>query len=302
MNNTAMGDVALESNTIGSGNVAVGSCGSREVELALRISSRAPTRPWAIRALRYTGAEWGSGSGGDGNTAVGDRAMLYNVDGSFNCAFGLLALNADNGETDSSENTAIGDRAGYGLRTGVGNVYIGEHEMARDPNENYHTYIHNINTTSVSGGFADTVTIDLNTGLLGHLTSSRRHKEDIKAMDDASETLYQLKPVTYRYKKEIDQNQALDYGLVAKRWPMDRVWRSAMKRRNRERAIQRDQRHAAQRIFKRAQGVCRRAAKGEETRGRTRRSPGDGERASRANRKSERGASAAQTADERSSY
>ena len=87
--------------------------------------------------------------------------------------------------------------------------------MARDPGENYHTYIHNINTTSVSGGFADTVTIDLNTGLLGHLTSSRRHKEDIKAMEDASETLYRLKPVTYRYKKEIDRNQALDYGLIA---------------------------------------------------------------------------------------
>jgi hypothetical protein len=137
------------------------------------------------------------------------------VDGSFNCAFGLLALSADNGETDAMANTAIGNRAGYGLRTGTGNVYIGEQEMARDPNESYHTYIHNINTTSVSGGFADTVTVDLNTGLLGHLTSSRRHKEDIKAMQDASETLYRLKPVTYRYKKEIDRNQVLDYGLIA---------------------------------------------------------------------------------------
>jgi len=34
-------------------------------------------------------------------------------------------------------------------------------------------------------------------------------------MKDASETLYQLKPVTYRYKKEIDVTQSLDYGLVA---------------------------------------------------------------------------------------
>ena len=58
----------------------------------------------------------------------------------------------------ASANTAIGNRAGYGLRTGIGNVYIGEQEMARDPGENYHTYIHNINTTSVSGGSADTVT------------------------------------------------------------------------------------------------------------------------------------------------
>ena len=34
-------------------------------------------------------------------------------------------------------------------------------------------------------------------------------------MDNASETLYRLKPVTYRFKKEIDATQSLDYGLVA---------------------------------------------------------------------------------------
>ena len=114
--------------------------------------------------------------------------MESNVYGSFNCAFGLLVLTSDSGGTLGSANTAIGNRAGYGLRSGIG-MFIGEQEMARDPGENYHTYIHNINTTSVSGGFADTVTVDLNTGLLGHLTSSRRHKEDIKAMEDASEGL-----------------------------------------------------------------------------------------------------------------
>jgi hypothetical protein len=214
MENTAMGDVALESNTTGSGNVAVGSA-TLAYSVGASYQFQGANTAVGYRALGYTGAPWGTGWGGDGNTAVGDRAMEYNVDGSFNCAFGLLALSADNGQTDSSANTAIGNRAGYGLRTGIGNVYIGEQEMARDPDESYHTYIHNINTTSVSGGFADTVTIDLNTGLLGHLTSSRRHKEDIKTMDDASETLYRLRPVTYRYKKEIDRNQALDYGLIA---------------------------------------------------------------------------------------
>ncbi len=212
--NTAVGDVALEDNTTGSGNVAVGSealAYSTDASYQLLGANTAV----GYRTLEYTGAEGVTNTGGDGNTAVGDRAMLYNFDGSFNCAFGLLALSSDNGVTNGSENVAIGDRAGYNLTSGSGNVYIGEHEMARDPNESYHTYIHNINTTSVSGGFADTVTIDLNTGLLGHLTSSRRHKEDIKAMDNASETLYRLKPVTYRYKKEIDRNQALDYGLIA---------------------------------------------------------------------------------------
>ena len=214
MENTAIGDAALQNNSTGSGNVAVGAV-ALFYKTGASYQLQGANTAIGYSALGYTGAPWGTGLGGDGNTAVGDRAMLYNVDGSFNCAFGLLALSADNGETDGSANTAIGNRAGYGLRTGIGNVYIGDREIARDPGESYHTYIHNIDTTSVSGGSADTVTIDLNTGLLGHLTSSRRHKEDIKAMDDASETLYRLRPVTYRYKKEIDRNQALDYGLIA---------------------------------------------------------------------------------------
>jgi len=214
MENTALGDAALQNNSTGSGNVAIGAV-ALFYKTGASYQLQGANTAVGYRALCYTGAEWGTGLGGEGNTAVGDRAMLYNVDGSFNCAFGLLALSTDNGESDGNGNTAMGNRAGYGLRTGTGNVYIGEQEMARDPNESYHTYIHNINTTSVSGGFADTVTVDLNTGLLGHLTSSRRHKEDIKAMQDASETLYRLKPVTYRYKKEIDRNQVLDYGLIA---------------------------------------------------------------------------------------
>jgi hypothetical protein len=34
-------------------------------------------------------------------------------------------------------------------------------------------------------------------------------------MENASETLYRLKPVTYRYKKDVDRTQSLDYGLIA---------------------------------------------------------------------------------------
>jgi uncharacterized coiled-coil protein SlyX len=81
--------------------------------------------------------------------------------------------------------------------------------------ESDHTYIRNVNTTSVSGGGADFVTVDLTTGLLGHASSSRRYKEEIKPMDDASEVVFALKPVTFRYKKDIDKSQSLQYGLVA---------------------------------------------------------------------------------------
>jgi hypothetical protein len=93
-------------------------------------------------------------------------------------------------------------------------VYIGA-SMQGVAAEANHTYIRNINTTSVSGGGTDTVTVNLSTGLLGHLSSSRRYKEAIKPMDAASEALYQLKPVSYRYKKEIDSSQAPAFGLIA---------------------------------------------------------------------------------------
>ena len=69
--------------------------------------------------------------------------------------------------------------------------------------------------TAVSGAGTDTVTINLTTGLLGHLSSSRRYKEEIKPMERASEALYRLKPVSYRYKKEIDSTQSPAFGLIA---------------------------------------------------------------------------------------
>jgi len=34
-------------------------------------------------------------------------------------------------------------------------------------------------------------------------------------MDKASEMLFALKPVSYRYKKDVDRSQSLDYGLIA---------------------------------------------------------------------------------------
>src|SRR5262249_43298940 len=91
----------------------------------------------------------------------------------------------------------------------IGNAVVG---MAGESN---HTYIKNIKDTSVNGGGSDTVTVDLTTGLLGHLSSSRRYKADIKPIDKASEELYRLKPVSYRYRKEIDKSQSRAFGLIA---------------------------------------------------------------------------------------
>jgi endosialidase-like protein len=180
-NNTANGESALFSNTTGGNTTAVG-----------------------------TGALLHNTTGGN-NTATGFEALRDNTTGNTNVAMGLQALEHN---TTGAENTALGVEAGREQTTGSGNVYIGR-SMVGVAGEANKTYIRNINTTNVSGGVADSVTVDLGTGLLGHLTSSRRYKEEIQPMDQSSQALYQLKPVKFRYKKEIDQTQALSFGLIA---------------------------------------------------------------------------------------
>jgi hypothetical protein len=133
---------------------------------------------------------------------------LNNTAGELNVAIGLQAL--ANNDTGNS-NIALGYLAGTGVTTANNVICIG----AGGADVDNRTYIANINTTTVSGGGTDTVMVDLTTGLLGHLSSSRRYKDEIQPMDNASESLYRLKPVTYRFKKEIDATQSRDYGLVA---------------------------------------------------------------------------------------
>jgi trimeric autotransporter adhesin len=53
-------------------------------------------------------------------------------------------------------------------------------------------------------------------GQLGIATSSRRYKEDIQDMGDASGGLLRLRPVTFRYKQAYaDGSKPIQYGLVA---------------------------------------------------------------------------------------
>ena len=47
------------------------------------------------------------------------------------------------------------------------------------------------------------------------MLSSARFKEAIKPMDKASEAILELKPVTFRYKEEIDPDGIPQFGLVA---------------------------------------------------------------------------------------
>ncbi len=52
-------------------------------------------------------------------------------------------------------------------------------------------------------------------GRLGTVASSQRFKDDLKPMDKASEAILAVKPVTFRYNKELDPDGTPQFGLVA---------------------------------------------------------------------------------------
>jgi len=84
-------------------------------------------------------------------------------------------------------------------------------------NVNNSCFIGNIysNVQPIVGTDPDSVTIT-STGRLGRgNVSSRRYKHDIKSMENASDVLYALKPVSFRYNKEYDATQTIAFGLIA---------------------------------------------------------------------------------------
>ena len=74
------------------------------------------------------------------------------------------------------------------------------------------TVIRGISGATIASGAAVLVAAN---GQLGTATSSKRFKENIKPMDKASQALFSLKPVTFRYKREIDPAGTQQFGLVA---------------------------------------------------------------------------------------
>ena len=144
---------------------------------------------------------------GNHNTADGDIALLHNGTGDFNTAIGAHALNRN---TAGSSNVALGFQAGFNI-TGSGNVCIGEN-IVGVAGENNVTRIRNVGSTVQANSIFVTVGAG---GKLGRQVSSRRYKDDIKPMDKASEALFALKPVSFRYKQEIDPARSPDFGLIA---------------------------------------------------------------------------------------
>ena len=174
--NTAVGSQTLFTNTTGGSNTATGS-----------------------NAL-------GSNTTGFRNMANGVNALYFNTTGSRNTAEGFQALFHNIG----SDNVGLGFNAGSNLTTGSGNICIGNGVLGVAGESNT-TRIRNI-YASVASGRPVYINSD---NKIGTLSSSRRYKEEITPMDKASEKLFALKPVTFRYKKEVDAERALSFGLIA---------------------------------------------------------------------------------------
>ncbi len=149
-----------------------------------------------------------SNTTGEQNTAHGAFALFVNTTGNGNTANGVNALINN---TIGSGNVALGFEAGKNQTSGSNSVYIGA-EMQGVAGESSACYIASIfNQPSPDGA---PVVINSN-NKLGTATSSKRFKDEIRPMDKASETLFALKPVTFRYKKEIDPAARSQFGLVA---------------------------------------------------------------------------------------
>ncbi|PYJ00700.1 MAG: hypothetical protein DMF00_07080 [Verrucomicrobia bacterium] len=202
--NTATGYQALESNTTGSSNTAHG--------LNALNSNTTGSNNTANGASALF-----NNLGGTGNTAEGYLALHENTSGINNTALGTSALYSN---TTGGTNIAIGLGAGFFLTTGSNNIDIanlgvaGDSRRIRIGTKGTHTNanIAGISGVTVAGGVG--VIIDTN-GHLGTVTSSERFKDAIKPMDKASEVILALKPVTFRYKHDLDPDAIPQFGLVA---------------------------------------------------------------------------------------
>jgi hypothetical protein len=214
--NTAQGFQALFQNTTGARNTASG----RET----LISNTTGFENTATGAVALQ-----SNTTGTDNTATGFAALNGNTTGKLNTAVGVGCLASS---TDDL-NVALGFGAGANLAMGNNNIDIGnigvpaEDDVIRvgaqvavtDPFGVLHpahtaTYIAGIRDADAAGGDAVFVTTD---GKLGTISvpSAARFKDEIRPMDKTSEAIFALKPVTFRYNKELDPNRVPQFGLVA---------------------------------------------------------------------------------------
>jgi hypothetical protein len=122
------------------------------------------------------------------------------------------------GSSTGSNNIAIGRNAGDNATTGDSNIYIGNTGVAaegstiRVGSAQTDTFI-----AGIRGATTDAIAVLIDSaGQLGTVSSSRRTKEDIRDMGEASAALARLRPVVFRYRKPFANGaKPLQYGLIA---------------------------------------------------------------------------------------
>ncbi len=155
------------------------------------------------------------------NVAVGGFALLNASTGAGNIAIGLDALETT---TSGNRNIAIGLDAGSLFSGGQSdNIAIGSPGSGPDSGTirvgtpGTHTRFFAAGVRGVTTGVNDAVPVVIDSsGQLGTVSSSRRFKEDIHDMGEASRGLMRLRPVTFRYKAPFDDgSKPIHYGLIA---------------------------------------------------------------------------------------
>jgi Chaperone of endosialidase len=204
--NTAAGSQALQNNTTGSYNTATGAAA-----LPVNTSGSFNTASGAL-AMQFN-------TTGSSNTGIGYGALDLNTAGLGNTAVGYNAL-SDN--VTGSNNIAIGNNAGVNVASGNGgNIHIGSPGSSGDVgalrigDSQTSFFAAGIRGVMTGSNNAVPVVIDSN-GQLGTVSSSRRFKEDIHDMGDASVGILRLRPVTFRYLRPFDDgSKPIQYGLIA---------------------------------------------------------------------------------------
>ena len=221
--NVAVGQQALENNTLAGANTAVGyqalqsfttgPMGLEQIGLCTAVGFQALANAtgvgFANNAFGYHALV--NNTDGGGNTAIGLQALVDNTLGSGNVAIGNNALSNSTGDG----NTALGFNAGSSVTIANNVICIGNGILGANVSDS--CFIGNIYTNAqpIVGTDPDSVTITSGGRLGRGNVSSRRYKHDIKPMEKASEVLYALKPVSFRYHKEYDATQTLAFGLIA---------------------------------------------------------------------------------------
>lgn len=185
---------------------------------------------------------------GANNLAIGAYSLTLATTASYNTAVGYGSLQGLT--TSGDQNTAIGRQSGYQLQTGGHNVLIGHIAGSAYTTSESSNIIIGANVTGTVGesntvrigtqgsgtdqqnkcfiagisGVTVTGTAVLcsTIGLLGTVVSSERYKENIEDINDISERIYDLRPVTFNYKPsyakptpEGDPSKETQYGLIA---------------------------------------------------------------------------------------